>query len=88
MCRMDSMTDLTSGPAGTTWHESPVSMTTSGTKPRRGIAKITICRPEVHNAFRPQTLIEIASAERCPRGRVSRGHHLDRRGRQGILLRR
>ncbi|MBM6545403.1 1,4-dihydroxy-2-naphthoyl-CoA synthase [Janibacter sp. YIM B02568] len=27
-----------------------------------GIAKITICRPEVHNAFRPQTLIEIGHA--------------------------
>jgi naphthoate synthase len=27
-----------------------------------GIAKITICRPEVHNAFRPQTLIEISRA--------------------------
>src|SRR5690606_17947057 len=27
-----------------------------------GIAKITINRPEVHNAFRPQTLIEIGRA--------------------------
>ena len=27
-----------------------------------GIAKITICRPEVHNAFRPQTIIEISEA--------------------------
>src|ERR1700735_5426602 len=27
-----------------------------------GIAKITICRPEVHNAFRPQTLIEMSAA--------------------------
>ncbi|HWD25482.1 MAG TPA: 1,4-dihydroxy-2-naphthoyl-CoA synthase [Acidimicrobiales bacterium] len=27
-----------------------------------GIAKITICRPEVRNAFRPQTLIELARA--------------------------
>ena len=27
-----------------------------------GIAKITIDRPEVHNAFRPQTLVEISSA--------------------------
>jgi naphthoate synthase len=27
-----------------------------------GIAKITICRPEVHNAFRPQTLIEVSQA--------------------------
>lgn len=28
----------------------------------QGIAKITICRPEVHNAFRPQTLMEISDA--------------------------
>lgn len=27
-----------------------------------GIAKITICRPEVHNAFRPQTLVEVSDA--------------------------
>jgi naphthoate synthase len=27
-----------------------------------GIAKITIDRPEVHNAFRPQTLIEVSAA--------------------------
>jgi naphthoate synthase len=27
-----------------------------------GIARIMICRPEVHNAFRPQTLIEISDA--------------------------
>jgi len=27
-----------------------------------GIAKIMICRPEVHNAFRPQTIIEIGHA--------------------------
>jgi naphthoate synthase len=27
-----------------------------------GIAKVTICRPEVHNAFRPQTLVEVSDA--------------------------
>jgi len=27
-----------------------------------GIAKITICRPEVRNAFRPQTIIEMSAA--------------------------
>ncbi|TDP91895.1 1,4-dihydroxy-2-naphthoyl-CoA synthase [Labedaea rhizosphaerae] len=27
-----------------------------------GIAKITLCRPEVRNAFRPQTLVEISDA--------------------------
>ena len=29
---------------------------------RRGIAKITIARPEVRNAFRPQTIVEISQA--------------------------
>ena len=47
-----------------------------------GIAKITIDRPEVHNAFRPQTLIEISAAlGGRPRGRRGRGHHPHRRGR-------
>ena len=34
------------------------------TPPAEGaqIAKLTICRPEVRNAFRPQTLIELADA--------------------------
>ncbi len=32
-----------------------------------GIAKITINRPEVHNAFRPQTIIEIDQALRAAR---------------------
>ena len=27
-----------------------------------GIAKITIARPEVRNAFRPQTIVEISDA--------------------------
>src|SRR5205085_10614716 len=27
-----------------------------------GMAKITICRPEVRNAFRPQTLFELSGA--------------------------
>src|SRR4051794_5955398 len=27
-----------------------------------GIAKLTIARPEVHNAFRPETLIELSDA--------------------------
>ena len=31
-----------------------------------GIAKITICRPEVRNAFRPQTLFELADAFNGP----------------------
>ena len=34
-----------------------------------GIAKITINRPEVRNAFRPQTIVEISAGARArPRG--------------------
>ncbi|RLV56156.1 1,4-dihydroxy-2-naphthoyl-CoA synthase [Aeromicrobium phragmitis] len=48
---------------------APIDWTASGTyddiryeTTSDGIAKITICRPEVHNAFRPQTIIEISEA--------------------------
>jgi naphthoate synthase len=34
----------------------------AGTDDADGIAKITICRPEVRNAFRPQTLFELSDA--------------------------
>ena len=33
-----------------------------GTGAYQGIAKITICRPEKRNAFRPQTLFELSDA--------------------------
>jgi naphthoate synthase len=36
--------------------------------PDAGIAKITIARPEVHNAFRPETLIEVSDALERARG--------------------
>jgi naphthoate synthase len=38
-----------------------------------GIAKITICRPEVRNAFRPQTLFELADAFNRARDDVAVG---------------
>ena len=54
-----------------------------------GIAKITICRPEVRNAFRPTTLFELQDAfERArndPDVGVDRAH---RRGPRRVLLRR
>src|SRR6202162_6267575 len=59
---MDSMTELTSGPAGIACHESGKYEDIRYETTDDGIAKITICRPEVHNAFRPQTLIEISQA--------------------------
>ena len=54
-----------------------------------GIAKITINRPEVRNAFRPQTLFELSDAfSPGARGRGDRRHHPHRRRRPGLLLRR
>ena len=57
--------------------------------PDQGIAKITIARPEVRNAFRPRTVIEMAraltDAQRGHRGRRDRAH---RRRARGVLLRR
>ena len=54
-----------------------------------GIAKITINRPEVRNAFRPETVIELIDAfdarARGPRGRRRDPH---RRGTGRVLLRR
>ncbi len=55
------MTNSTTG-ADVTWNESgDYADIVYATSPD-GIAKITINRPEVHNAFRPQTIIEISAA--------------------------
>ena len=48
--------------AGITWHKSGEYSDISYETTDDGLAKITICRPEVHNAFRPQTLIEMSAA--------------------------
>ena len=54
-----------------------------------GIAKITICRPEVRNAFRPQTLFELADAFNRARDDAEVGVIiLTGAGRPGLLLRR
>src|SRR5271154_1606250 len=72
---MTPMTDTTDPPttgspatgsaaqgAGATWHASGEYSDIRYETTDDGIAKITICRPEVHNAFRPQTLIEMSAA--------------------------
>ena len=54
-----------------------------------GIAKITINRPEVRNAFRPQTLFELMDAFAAAREDASVGVVIfDRRRHRGVLLRR
>ena len=52
-----------------------------------GIARITINRPEVRNAFRPQTMAELSDAFTKARDDTEVGvDHLHGRGRQGVLL--
>jgi naphthoate synthase len=51
-----------STPAPAVWYQSGDYEDIRYDTTEDGIAKLTICRPEVHNAFRPQTLIEISRA--------------------------
>lgn len=44
------------------WNESGEYTDITYATAEDGIARIMICRPEVHNAFRPQTLVEISHA--------------------------
>jgi naphthoate synthase len=55
---MKGMTD----PTKIVWHASGEYTDIRYETTDDGIAKITICRPEVHNAFRPQTIIEMSQA--------------------------
>ena len=47
---------------GADWKAGERSFTDVSYETAEGIAKITICRPEVRNAFRPQTLFELRDA--------------------------
>jgi naphthoate synthase len=48
--------------AGADWHAVECGYADVRYDVAEGIAKITICRPEVRNAFRPQTLYELQDA--------------------------
>jgi naphthoate synthase len=56
------MTDADAQPSPVVWHESGDYTDIVYSTTDDGIAKIAINRPEVHNAFRPQTIIEISQA--------------------------
>jgi naphthoate synthase len=57
-------TDTTPSPIvpGADWKPGERSFTDISYETAEGIAKVTICRPEVRNAFRPQTLFELRDA--------------------------
>jgi naphthoate synthase len=56
------MTDADAQPSPVVWNESGDYTDIVYSTTDDGIAKIAINRPEVHNAFRPQTIIEISQA--------------------------
>ena len=57
-------------------------------KSEEGIAKITINRPEVRNAFRPLTVREMQQALEDARGLGNWSDHSNRCWRKSILFRR
>jgi naphthoate synthase len=56
------MADASTIRAGAGWKPGDRAYTDISYETAEGIAKITICRPEVRNAFRPQTLFELRDA--------------------------
>jgi len=61
-CTMTYMTEHATEHAPISWRQQGQYEDIRYQTTADGIAKITICRPEVHNAFRPQTIIEISRA--------------------------
>jgi naphthoate synthase len=58
---MKAVSDSTVRP-GADWHTHDLGFADVRYETAEGIAKVTICRPEVRNAFRPQTLDELQQA--------------------------
>jgi naphthoate synthase len=56
------MADASTIKPGADWKPGDRTFTDISYETAEGIAKITICRPEVRNAFRPQTLFELRDA--------------------------
>ena len=56
------MPDLVIRPGAEWKPQTPGGFTDVSYEIADGIAKITICRPEVRNAFRPRTLFELRDA--------------------------
>ena len=76
---------------GAEWKpETPDGFTDVTYETADGIAKITICRPEVRNAFRPRTLFELRDAFEIARDDPDdrRDHPHRRRARRVLLGRR
>ena len=72
-------------PAG--WERRPATTSDIHYDVAEGMAKLTIARPEVRNAFRPQTLFELADAFNRARDDPSVGRdHPHRRGAGRLLL--
>ena len=59
---MQPMLDTSHLPPGPEWHKAGEFTDIVYEKCSDGIAKITINRPQVHNAFRPQTVMEMSRA--------------------------
>ena len=59
---MQPMLDTSNLPAVPEWHDAGDFTDIVYEKCEDGIAKITINRPQVHNAFRPQTVMEMSRA--------------------------
>lgn len=63
---MQPMLDTSHLPPVPEWHKAGEFTDIVYEKCSDGIAKITINRPQVHNAFRPQTVMEMSARSMTP----------------------